>query len=270
MWKLKYLINKSTSMATGRQHDISFKTLAQNAKPIIDKDSNLTANTIVAEGDIFIAGDIYGNIIASETTVMGDVLVGGNIYGNFVGDGGGITGIVTDSVVVNDGSWTVTDYFPNAIIWTNPFPNTWYVITNGLWGTRIQNRASITVSNFNFTVNTRTATFTTGQNFVGIYLNGSLIASSADQTTAWAGATSDSLITVPLLQAPVTIGPGAVDLVICLNKSAGNFMLYGDPLDPKNHCLASPNLRSWTCAGTSLPTTLPAQTAIVSIFMMLS
>jgi hypothetical protein len=56
-------------MATGgRTSDITFKTLTQNAKPVIDKDSNLTANTIIAEGDLYVLGNIYGGDAPSITT----------------------------------------------------------------------------------------------------------------------------------------------------------------------------------------------------------
>jgi hypothetical protein len=255
-------------MATGKQHDILFKTLTQNAKPIIDKDSNLTANAIFAEGDLFVTGDLHGNITASEVIIQEDILVGGNVYGNFIGDGSRLTGVVPASTVINDGSWTVTDYIPNAIVWTNQFPPFFSNNPSGLWGTRIQNRASISVSNFHFLVAGNTATFTTGQNFVGIYLNGSLIASSADQTTAWAGATTDTLIAMPLLQAPVTIGPGTVDLVICCNKSAGTFSIYNHSSTYINVFLTSPNLRYWSASGTSLPSVIPAQTAQTNSFFM--
>jgi hypothetical protein len=56
-------------MSNQRQSDLSFKTLTQDAKLVIDKDSNLTANTVIAEGDLFVLGNIYGTVIGSEPTI---------------------------------------------------------------------------------------------------------------------------------------------------------------------------------------------------------
>jgi hypothetical protein len=92
-------------MATGRLTDLSFKTLTQNAKPVIDKDSNLTANTIIAEGDLYVLGNIYGGDAASITTQDEGVTLSSTATTlNFIGAG-----------VVASGAGAVTTVTVNAL-----------------------------------------------------------------------------------------------------------------------------------------------------------
>jgi hypothetical protein len=82
---------------TTRPTDALIKTLKQNDRQLIDKDANVSVETIVTDGDVTVGGDLYvlGNIygdIAITTQNEGTTLSTGVTTLNFVGDGVTATG----------------------------------------------------------------------------------------------------------------------------------------------------------------------------------
>jgi hypothetical protein len=82
---------------TTRPADAHIKTLKQNDRQLIDKDANLSVETVATDGDITVGGDLYvlGNIyadIAITTQNEGTTLSTGVTTLNFVGAGVTATG----------------------------------------------------------------------------------------------------------------------------------------------------------------------------------
>lgn len=146
--------------------------------------------------------------------------------------------------------------------------------TGYLIGGRIILTAQLSVSNVSFYMTGNgVATFTTGECFVSVYSNGTLVASTADQAAAWNLHTT-GLFTIPLVGGPYTLAPGKIDIVLLANFSAGNgFAIAAQPQNHPEIVFTSPNFRGWiSSAGgvTSPPGTIPAETSGNIMFAALS
>ena len=133
--------------------------------------------------------------------------------------------------------------------------------------------AALNVSNIILSSTQNSATFTAGQNLVGLYQGNALIASSADLTATWQGAGAIQL-SCPLVGAPVSVSAGLVTVALLANFSAGNFTVgaWSPALTFMNTGLSAPNLRNMIQTGlTSLPANLNSTTGTVTVpFAVLS
>ena len=162
-----------------------------------------------------------------------------------------------------------TTIFPvdhNLISWAyDPIhaTNTYTLATSGtVYVTQVKlNKALIT--NIVLNVTTAGATLTSGQNFAGIYQNGTLLGTTADQSTAWA---STGVVTAALAT-PVYVSQGLIYVAVVSNgttkptfASASAAAGINAGLSAGSYRFASAN----TSVTTALPTTLGTQTALAA------
>jgi hypothetical protein len=111
-------------------------------------------------------------------------------------------------------------------------------------------------------------TLTSGQNFAAVYQGGNLVAQTGDMSTLWAGSTG--LLTMPLAY-PVTVAEGDLFVAFVANGTTKPTFATATGTSVAaiaNAGLASPNLRfasGGTSITTTLPTTMPSQTALASL-----
>lgn len=142
---------------------------------------------------------------------------------------------------------------------TDPATNVNQVtITAGvLYGTRLEIRRRISVTNVVLFCSTGGSTLTSSQNFAGLYdSDGAQIGVSADQTSAWG---SSGVKTAALASGPFTVDPGFVWVVLVSNGSTPPRFAVGSTFSVGvNAGLAAAETRfaSQGSSQTSLPATV--------------
>ena len=100
----------------------------------------------------------------------------------------------------SDVGWLAWNYDPAGVVNNSTIP------TGGVQLIGVQVRAAVSCTNVIVVVNTGGSVLTSGQNFAGLYNSaGTLIGTSADQTTAWA---STGLMTMALTGGPFALPAG--------------------------------------------------------------
>ena len=115
------------------------------------------------------------------------------------------------------------------------------------------------VSNLVYQVTTAGATLTSGQCFAGLYQNGVLIGTSADQSGVW----NSTGVKTTALVAPVTPLEGAVYAAFVFNGTTGPTLSSGATVAGVNAGIAATASRFGT-ANTGVTTALPATLGTVS------
>lgn len=132
---------------------------------------------------------------------------------------------------------------------------------------RINLRAAVSVTNVLYNITVVGNTLTSGQNFAGLYnSSGTLIGTSADQTTNWGSTTG--LYTTALASGPFTAGPGFVWVAWLFNGTTGPTISRSANLGPAasvNLGLTAATCRWGHTAGgqTSLASFTPSSTTLV-------
>lgn len=175
-----------------------------------------------------------------------------------------ITTVANGSGSLPANTWLPSDYVASGLTWSyDPGKSSGAALgmTSGrMYVTRIKLPAGVSVSNISvYFTSSNTATFTTGQNFMGIYQSNALVGSSADQAAAWQGS-GTGVKTAAIVGAPIALSAGFVDVVILTVFSAGGVSVQNTSFFTQFD-FAAPNLRTALQSGiTALPADLNSTT----------
>ncbi len=206
---------------------------------------------IVAANAVF-STKYNGNVLSSKVTTL-----------NFVGDGvvASGNGATTTVAIVGAAVWKASDYVSNGKLWSSDIDEVAYFGASGsaLFVSQIKIDAANTISNVSMVFSVNSATFSTGQNWIGLYQNDILVAQTADLSGSWTAVAADSIQTFPLVS-PVALQAGYVSCAVVINALTGSASFYGKGLGVASN-FAPHNIGSNLRAGyitpcTSLPTNL--------------
>jgi hypothetical protein len=210
-----------------------------------------TAPTSPNAGDVWFASSSFSHYNGSITQTFVDQQSTQTIAGNKTLSGTTtLAQIETSEFKPNDHSFIAWAY--------DPFLCATQTVTTGglLYCVKIPIPVATNITNLWLGINGPGVTLTSGQNFAGLYSSaGALLASSADQSTAWL---SSGLIQMALTGAPIAVSAGYV--YVCwysVGTTKPSFM-RGNAIQAavSNANLSAANSR-WATANGSLTTALP-------------
>jgi hypothetical protein len=163
---------------------------------------------------------------------------------------------VNPSAELSDGvpiEWYSIDH--GYLSWTNSplqASSTYTLATSGTVYTVALKVNGGTITNLNYHITTAGATLTSAQNYVGLYQAGALLASSADQSTAW---TSTGLTTTAL-STPVQVQQGIVIAAFVFNGTTGPTLSASGIYGNEGFAAAASCFGTANTSRTTLPATL--------------